>query len=235
MSAGQQIPFPMHAGGVPALGDEVHVWHLADAGTRAAEVADSSRRALEALLCAYAGLACAPPIERGAQGKPFAPTLPDLHFNLSHAGTDVLLAFARVEPLGVDLERIDRRVALEAIAERHFASAEAAALAGLAPARRREAFLDLWTRKEAVLKAVGAGLSYGLQRVEFKVDADGAVGALCGPLARDEAPLEWQLHRLAPAPGLVGALAWRGPPRRVRGFALPTAMVATLVRARTSL
>ena len=235
MSAGQQIPFSTHAGGVPALGDEVHVWHLADAGSQATEVAESSRRALEALLCAYAGLACAPPIERGAQGKPFAPTLPDLHFNLSHAGTDVLLAFARAEPLGVDLERRDRRVALDAIAERHFASSEAAALAGLAPGRRREAFLDLWTRKEAVLKAVGAGLSYGLQRVEFDVDTDGAVGALHGPLAQDGASVEWQLHRLAPAPGLVAALAWRGLPRRVRGFALPAAGIATLARARTSL
>lgn len=235
MSAAPQIPFSACAAGVPALGDEVHVWHLAGAGTRAPEVADSARRALEALLCAYAGLACAPPIERGAQGKPFAPELPELHFNLSHAGADVLLAFARAEPLGVDLERLDRRVAVDAIAERHFASAEAAALARLAPGPRRAAFLNLWTRKEAVLKAVGAGLSYGLQRVEFDVDAAGTVGALHGPLADDGAGGEWQLHRLAPAPGLVGALAWRGTPRRVRGFVLPTTGIATLALARTSL
>ena len=235
MGAVLQIPFSSPAGGVPALGEDVHVWHLAGAGTRAPEVAESSRRALDTLLCAYAGLACAPPIERGPQGKPFAPMLPDLHFNLSHAGADVLLAFARVEPVGVDLERVDRRVEVEAIAERHFAPAEAAALARLAPGRRREAFLDLWTRKEAVLKAVGAGLSYGLQRVEFAVDAQGSVGALHGPLARGEEPAEWQLHRLAPAPGLVGALAWRGMPRRVCGFALPPTGIATLAPARTSL
>jgi 4'-phosphopantetheinyl transferase len=235
MSAAPQIRFSSHAGGVPALGDEVHVWHLAGAGTRAPAVAQASRRALEALLCAYAGLACAPPIERGAQGKPFAPALPDLHFNLSHAGADVLLALARCEPLGVDLERIDRRVAIDAIAQRHFASAEAAALAELAPARRREAFIDLWTRKEAVLKAIGAGLSYGLQRVEFEVGVDGAIGALHGPLAQGGAAVGWQLHGLAPAPGLVGALAWRGAPRRVRGFALPATGIATLAHARTSL
>lgn len=235
MSAGLQIPFSSPVDGVPTLGDDVHVWHLAGAGTRAPEVAESSRGALDALLCAYAGLTCAPPIERGAQGKPFAPALPDLHFNLSHAGADVLLAFARAEPLGVDLERSDRRVAIDAIAQRHFAAAEAGVLARLAPERRRGAFLDLWTRKEAVLKAIGAGLSYGLQRVEFEVHADGSVGALHGPLAEDAAQGEWQLHRLAPAPGLVGALAWRGTPRRVRGFALPHAGIATLARTRTSL
>ena len=229
------VPFSFHAGAVPELGDAVHVWHLADAGGRAAEVAQAARGALATLLCAYAGLDCAPPIERGAQGKPYAPDLPDLHFNLSHAGADVLLAFARGVPVGVDLERIDRRVAIDAIAQRHFASAEASGLAALAPARRRGAFLDLWTRKEAVLKALGEGLSYGLQRVEFGIDADGDIGALRGPLAGSEAAGGWQVLPLAPAPGLVGALAWRGAARYVRGFTWADARGATNAPARTSL
>lgn len=234
MTACPPIRFSPHDGDAPALGDEVHVWHLAGAGTRPAEVAAAARAALDALLCTYAGLACAPAIERGEQGKPFAPGLPDLHFNLSHAGSDVLLAFARTEPVGVDLEHAGRRVAVDAIAARHFAPAEAAALARLAPESRRDAFLHLWTRKEAVLKAIGAGLSYGLQRVEFELDGEGRVGALVRPPAPARAPREWQLHRLEPAPGLVGALAWRGVPRQVRGFILPEAPAATLVRARTS-
>lgn len=235
MDLAPPVPFSFHADTMPALGDEVHVWHLAGAGARAAEVAQSARAALSTLLCAYAGLDCAPAIERGAQGKPFAPDLPDLHFNLSHAGSDVLLAFGRGDPLGVDLERVDRRVAVDAIARRHFAPAEAAGLAALAPLRRRAAFLDLWTHKEAVLKALGEGLSYGLQRVAFDMDADGGVGALRGPLARGAARGGWQLHRLAPAQGLVGALAWRGAARRVRGFRLPQARVATKAHARSSL
>lgn len=221
--------------GAPALGGEVHVWHLAGAGARPAEVAAAARSALEALLCAYAGLACAPSIARGEQGKPFAPALPDLHFNLSHAGGDVLLAFAHADPIGVDLEHAERRVAVDAIATRHFAPAEAAALERLAPAPRRDAFLRLWTRKEAVLKAIGAGLSYGLQRVEFELDANGGVGALVRPPAQEGPPGDWQLHPLEPAPGLVGALAWRGAPRHVRGYVLPPARAATLARARTSL
>lgn len=234
MAASPPIRFAVASDARPELGDEVHVWHLAAAGQRATEVAESARTALAALLCRYSGLPCAPPIARGAQGKPFAPDLPDLQFNLSHAGADVLLAFARGEPLGVDLERVDRRVAVDAIAARHFAPAEAAALARLAPGPRRDAFLQLWTHKEAVLKALGEGLSYGLQRVEFELDADGAAGALLGSLARKGARSDWQLHRLAPAPGLVGALAWRGRPRRVRGFVLPPTQVATLARAGTS-
>jgi 4'-phosphopantetheinyl transferase len=235
MRADPPIRFPVHAGDVPALDDDVHVWHLPGAGTRATEVGQSARRALDALLCAYAGIDCAPSIERGSQGKPFAPALPDLHFNLSHAGADVLLAFASGEPLGVDLERVDRRVAIDAIAARHFAPAEAAALARLAPEQRRTAFLHLWTRKEAVLKAIGAGLSYGLQRVAFDLDEYGAVGDLHGPLADEAAHGAWQVHALVPAAGLFGALAWRGATRHVRGFGLPLDGVATLRRARTSM
>ncbi|HEY6546150.1 MAG TPA: 4'-phosphopantetheinyl transferase superfamily protein [Dokdonella sp.] len=231
MTAPVPIPFSTAPARAPALGDEVHVWHLGHAGTRPSEVAVHARAALDGLLCMYADLACAPAIERGAQGKPFAPALGDLEFNLSHAGADVLLAFARGQPVGVDLERVDRRVALDAIAARHFAPSEARALAGLEPVARRERFLELWTRKEAVLKALGEGLSFGLARVEFDLDADARAGALQGVLAHPE----WRLHALAPARMLVGALAWRGPPRAVRAFMLPHARLATLGRARTSL
>jgi 4'-phosphopantetheinyl transferase len=231
MTAPAPIRFSAAPAQAPALGDEVHVWHLGHAGTRPAEVAVHARAALDALLCMYAGLACAPAIERGAQGKPFAPALGDFEFNLSHAGCDVLLAFARGQAVGVDLERVDRRVALDAIAQRHFSSAEARALARLEPGPRRERFLELWTRKEAVLKALGEGLSFGLARVEFGLDADARVGALRGPLAHPH----WQLHALAPARGLVGTLAWRGAPRPVRAFVLPHARLATFAHARTSL
>ena len=231
MTAAAPLGFSPPPDAASVLADDVHVWHLGHAGTRPAEVAARARAALEALLCAYAGRDCAPAIERGAQGKPFAPALGGLEFNLSHAGSDVLLAFARGQAVGVDLERVDRRVALDAIAARHFAPAEARTLARLEPGLRRERFLELWTRKEAVLKALGEGLSFGLARVEFGLDANGRIGALRGPLAHPH----WQLHALAPAALLVATLAWRGAPRPVRTYTLPHARLATFVHARPSL
>src|SRR3546814_6405959 len=58
---------------------------------------------------------------------------------------------------GIDLERQRPRARALEIAERYFSADEAAALAALPAADRSVAFLELWTAKEAVLKALGRG------------------------------------------------------------------------------
>jgi 4'-phosphopantetheinyl transferase len=202
----------------PLDGDEVHVWLLGCADVRPAAVATATRCALDRLFEAYAGLDQPPAIERGEHGKPYAPAWPDLQFNLSHSGRHVLLAFAHRQPLGVDIERRERRVSHLEIAQRFFAPREAAALMSLAPERRADVFQHLWTNKEAVLKALGAGLNFGLSEVEFEIDGNGEVGALRRLRPAAGQPEDWNLLRLHPSPDLVGALAWRGPPRRLRTF-----------------
>jgi 4'-phosphopantetheinyl transferase len=203
----------------PLADDEIHVWYFsADLGS--ATVGAAARAMLERLLCIYATLPLAPAIERAAHGKPFAPALPDLDFNLSHTGAHVLLAFARRQALGIDLEQIERRVSLPDIARRFFAPAEAEALERVPSTLRQRAFLDVWTRKEAVLKALGEGLQFGLARVEFPVACDGQVGALVHIADEGGYAADWHLCPLQPAPDLIGALAWRGRPRTVRAFRL---------------
>jgi len=77
---------------------------------------------------------------------------PGLHFNLSHSGDLALIALATV-PVGVDLER-DAPADAQALAQIWFTPAEQARLA-----RGDDDFLSLWTAREAVLKAMGTGLS----------------------------------------------------------------------------
>lgn len=207
---------------VPSLGDhEVHVWYgvAADAKTPRA-IAAAARATLERLLRAYVKTALDVLIERDAHGKPFAPQWPQLEFNLSHAGANILLAFARGQALGVDLEHSGRRVSWDGIAQRFFSAGEAAALRALSPAQQVPAFLRLWTHKEAVLKALGQGLAFGLHRVQFALDSEGCVSGLIHIAPEAGAVAHWCVHALAPAPGLIGALAWRGTPRSVRTFSL---------------
>lgn len=204
----------------PPLGaGEIHLWFFStDPASGARAVAAAARTALEELLRAYASSAHPPQIARGAHGKPYVPEWPELEFNLSHTGPHVLIAFARGQALGVDLECRERRLSLDEIARRFFAPAEARALEALDPALRRAAFLRLWTHKEAVLKALGAGLQFGLDRVEFALGADARVAGL-RRLAPDAGAIaDWWLRALEPLPGLSGALAWRGPPHAVRAF-----------------
>lgn len=203
----------------PLGGDEIHVWTLAlddDAPPRA--TAEAARDVLGRLLRAYAGLAAAPELERSEFGKPHAPAAGGVEFNLSHSGPRALLAFARQLPLGVDLERGERRVDPDEIARRFFDADEADALGRLPAEARRRTFLQLWTRKEAVLKALGRGLAFGLDRLAFAVADDGGVGPLQRIAADGGAAAEWNVRALECGAGFAAALAWRGPSRIVRRF-----------------
>lgn len=204
---------------VPALDRAIHLWLLDTGAASARAVRTAARSALERLLCEYAG---GPVFQiiTGAHGKPFAPTLPWLDFNLSHAGSHVALAFARNQALGVDIEDYSRKLAVDGLAKRFFGAGEATALAQMAPEDRTAAFVQLWTHKEAVLKALGEGLSFGLDRVEFELDDNGQAGRL-RRMASSAGPIEeWQVQRFEPAAGFTGSIAWRGPARDLNLFRL---------------
>lgn len=82
--------------------------------------------------------------------------------NLSHTTGMVAVAVADAETVGVDVEATGRPVNLE-IADRYFCPSEVDWLKTVPEPRRREAFLRLWTGKEAFLKATGKGLTQNLQ------------------------------------------------------------------------
>lgn len=89
-------------------------------------------------------------------GKPYIPSHPALQFNLSHSQDKAILAITYHQSIGADLEKIKTNYQL-ALAERFFHPAEIAYLqqASIQPENK---FYDLWTRKEAILKAIGTGL-----------------------------------------------------------------------------
>ena len=203
----------------PLAEDEIHLWRLVlDEALKPRAITAAAHAFLGRLLMRYTGVERAPDIARSERGKPYAPALAHIDFNLSHAREHVLIAIARHQPIGVDLERIDRRIEIEDLARRFFAAAEADALEALPPEIRLAAFLRLWTCKEAVLKALGVGISFGLERVAFALDAAGTPVALCGLAEEAGSPADWRLALLEPAAGFLGALAWRGGPRRIRAF-----------------
>ena len=72
-------------------------------------------------------------------------------------------------------------------------------------------FFRVWCAKEALLKAHGRGLAFGLHRLEFSGMDDAADAPLrlvaCDPALGE--PGRWQLHEWEPQPGYRAALAWR--------------------------
>ena len=202
--------------------DEIHLWLLAADGNHDASRTDGPR--VRGLLAAY--LDCRPDAVRltiGEHGKPsldghFLAGSRAFDFNVSHSGGALLFAIARDQALGVDIETQRRRRPVPELARRFFAAEEASALAGLDEPLRQMAFLRLWSCKEAVVKALGSGIGFGLERLQFRIDPAGEPVELSVIHASAGSVEDWHIVRLAPTGTHVGALAWRGPARRVRAF-----------------
>lgn len=130
-----------------------------------------------------------------------------LHVSVAHAGGLALAAVCDHGPIGVDVEHVDTRRNLAAIARRFFAAEESAQLEACGSDERSLLFHQWWTRKEAVLKATGHGLRGGLNvRVDAPADRDG-----WRPVALQghDAPLFVRDLR-TPDAGVVGAVAIEG-------------------------
>jgi 4'-phosphopantetheinyl transferase len=96
-------------------------------------------------------------------------------FSLSHTRGMVACAVTSGAAVGVDVECVDREVDAGAIAARFFAPAETARIMALEGPARRDRFFDLWTLKEALVKALGLGMAGSLGLLAFTVDADGGI------------------------------------------------------------
>ena len=141
-----------------------------------------------------------------------------LEHSVAHSGDLVAVAVART-PVGVDVEQLDGRPHPlgggdpEALARLVLSTAERAALAAVPPADRARAFLVAWTRKEAVTKATGDGLSAAFSDVVV------AVGG--GPPRLVSWPYPRSVHSVSlldldADPGYVAALAVIGRCEAVR-------------------
>jgi 4'-phosphopantetheinyl transferase len=88
-----------------------------------------------------------------------------LSFNLSHSGDLVIFAIANGLEVGVDIEEIHPIADLEATAATFLSTGELAELEAFPKAIRLEQFFSLWTCKEAILKASGAGFTGSVKDV----------------------------------------------------------------------
>lgn len=178
---------------------EVHLWW--DAGDRS-----QSEAMVRAVLAGYLDLApdAVPLVVRhGASPRIDGD---DLYVSLSHSEGHIVVAVAR-RPVGVDVECVRGGSVDATLVRRTCTPGERRALAAEPTRAREAAFLRLWTRKEAVSKAIGAGLALDFAGVDVRGGLVIAAGRL------------WRVRDLlAPVPGWAAAVALRGPLAQTRSF-----------------
>ena len=109
-------------------------------------------------------------IEKTEYGKPFLPDYPELSFNMSHSGDILAIAISSLCQLGVDVECDKSRNTWDGLVKKCFASEEAAYWYSLDNAERSRAFYQFWVKKEAFVKAVGKGITLGLNKCVINPD-----------------------------------------------------------------
>jgi len=143
-------------------------------------------------------------------------------FNLSHSEALALYAVTRDAEVGVDVELYDAAFPSRGIPERFFAPDEVRALRALPEDRQPRGFLELWTRKEAFIKARGDGLSLALDSFSVTLGQDRPSLVRTG-WSQDE-PGQWTLLDLSDKDGeFIAAVAaktkeWRVVRYRVATF-----------------
>ena len=195
---------------------------------RAARFVDAEARArftlrrsfLRQVISRYAGVAPeALTFAYGEMGKPsLSGITTPIEFNQSDSGLWTVVAVCDA-PVGVDIEAVRPGVDRETVAGEVFTDRERVELAARPEAERLQAFFNGWTRKEAVIKALGTGLAYSLQNIDVSL-APGAAPKV--NRLGDQVNPEWSVEVFGLDGDVVGAIAV--PRAGVRFVHLPQAV-----------
>jgi len=171
-----------------------------------------ARGSLRRILSTYC--ACRPEalvFRAGEHGKPalLESSVP-VEFNVSHSGDCVLIGVTTGNECGVDIERSRSRLSEEGIAERFFCPREVEWLR-----RNEKGFLRLWTTKEAIIKAVGRGLSIPLSDVDVTDVVEGRASDITLRTSGLESQTLW-LKEMSLLEDYAAAFAVVGSSREIR-------------------
>lgn len=134
-------------------------------------------------------------------GKPYISNIDlvtHLRYNLSHTDELIVMAVILNQEIGIDVEYLPRLGMMSDIANKFFSPHEAKQLQGLREEQKINRFCDLWTLKEAYIKACGMGLSIPLNHFSYSFSPDGKISIDFIP-EREDLPELWQFWQICPS------------------------------------
>lgn len=162
----------------------------------------SAHGALRDVLSRYVGIdASQVQFRKSITGKPFlSKPHTNLEFNISHSGDKILIGIAH-SPLGVDIEMIKNNFAFDEVSNVYFSEKEKTGIK--TSVKPQETFLRFWTRKEAILKASGSGISEEITRI-----------IVCDRINNSILPQDYHVNSFRQQ-GFLAAIASRNAPHRI--------------------
>lgn len=141
----------------------------------------------------------------GQHGKP---GVVGLQFNVSHSCSTVAIVLSDTYLVGVDIEFSDRELNLDQVAKILLSPDALSSWTILSELQKRQSLFEIWTAKEAYLKARGFGLDQNLQKISVELQKSTGKSILNDPAYTGEV----SLHRLEFAksvlsPALIGTVA----------------------------
>ncbi len=148
-------------------------------------------------------------------GKPSFQNDLRLFFNLSHSRNMVVFVLTDISEIGIDIEYVDKNLDHLDIGKSVFSDSEMDLLTAVPGSKRAEKFFELWTRKEAFIKALGYGFSMPVDLKEINV--------LSQQLAFESRTYDhnlpfdpsWMLYSFEPEPNYKAAICLRELPGKI--------------------
>lgn len=148
-------------------------------------------------------------------GKPALQHNTPIRFNMSHSHDQAIIAISEHAEIGVDLEYMERKTDWTNLARRFFSPEEVDDLFRQQPNSQKTHFFQLWTRKEAFIKALGTGLSTPLD--SFNVCKDSVIEFINA----DENAPSWYQKDLKLSSPYLASLVQSTPIDKIRYYSYP--------------
>jgi 4'-phosphopantetheinyl transferase len=139
----------------------------------------------------------------------------NINFNLSHSNNCIVYAFTRDIDVGVDIECVNKNFVIEDIIEYCCSEQEKILLQELSNDYKYCYFYKLWVAKEALVKAMGLGLSFDLKRININFDQNKLISVID---VVDNSKLCWTVRIFSAYNGYYSAFATRNLIEKVLFF-----------------
>lgn len=142
---------------------------------------------------------------------------PRIQFNVSHSGKWALIGISSDSPIGVDIEERREIKSIASVVKSTFSAAEFRQWLALPGSLQTEAFFRAWTCKEALIKALGTGVSLPTENVQVEIDPLKPSRLVQLDLS-NESTAKWRLESFSLAHGYCAAIACGSHVTSIRVF-----------------